>query len=439
MWIDRFGHFTKRQNLNMDISNTMETNNPPSIAKQIFNKVPEVTIYFWVIKVLCTTVGETASDFLNVNLNLGLKGTSIISGILLLIVLVIQIKSQKYRAWIYWAAVVLISVFGTLVTDNLTDGLKVPLEFSTVLFTILLVATFAVWYIKEKTLSIHSIFTRKREIFYWLAVLFTFALGTASGDLMAEKLGLGYGLTGIIVCITIAIFAIAWRLRLNAILSFWLIYIMTRPLGASLGDYLSQSKTHGGLGLGATITSEIFLSAIVLTVIYLALSKKDITAAEVLKEEMEEETEQTPKSVFIQVAATAIILILVSVGGYYWRQHVLNSDQSVDTSNSTTSSSTASSSSVHLSKLGDLSVFKTITQDMLNFVNAGNMSGATKRADDLEYEWDNAQAHLKSRDTAKWTEIDGYIDKVLREVRAVNPNQQSSKTALETLLSGLNN
>ena len=428
----------------MDTLNNTQENTSASIAKQLFNKVPEVTIYFWIIKVLCTTVGETASDFLNVNLGLGLKGTSIISGLLLLVVLAIQIKSQQYRAWIYWLAVVLISVFGTLVTDNLTDGLKVPLEFSTILFTVFLAITFALWYWKEKTLSIHSIFTRRREVFYWLAVLFTFALGTASGDLMAEKLGLGYALTGIIVCVTIAVFAIAWRLRLNSILSFWLIYIMTRPLGASIGDYLSQSKAHGGLGLGATITSEIFLAAIVLTVIYLALSKKDTTTAEVLKEEMKEETQQTPKSVIIQVVTTAIILTIVSVTGYYWRQHVLNSDQpvnstSVTTNSSSTSSSTPSSSNARLSKLGDLSLFKNITQDMLNFVNSGNMSGANTRANDLEYEWDNAQAHLKPKDTSKWTEIDNAIDKVLREVRAVNPNLQTSKSALETLLNALNN
>jgi hypothetical protein len=313
------------------------------------------------------------------------------------------------------------------------------LELSTIIFSVLLAATFALWYAKEKTLSIHSIFTRKREMFYWLAVLFTFALGTASGDLMAEKLGLGYSLTGIIVCVTIAIFAIAWRLGLNAILSFWLIYIMTRPLGASLGDYLSQSKLHGGLGLGATITSEIFLAAIILTVIYLVLSKKDITAAKVLEGEMQEESKQTPKNVFVQVAAVAFLLVLVSVGGYYWRQHVLNSDQPADTSTTTPSTSTALSSSAHLSKLGDLSVFKTITQDMLNFVNANNMSGASNRANDLEYEWDNAQARLKPKDGAKWTEIDRAIDKVLREVRAVNPNQQTSKAALETLQSALNN
>jgi uncharacterized membrane-anchored protein len=204
------------------------------------NKVPEVTIFFWIIKVLGTTIGETAADFLNVNLNFGLTGTSIVTGVLLIIALLFQFRSKKYTPWIYWTSIVLISVFGTLVTDNLTDALGVPLEVSTIVFSVLLGLTFLVWYLKEKTLSIHSIFTRRREAFYWLTILFTFALGTASGDLMAEGLGLGYLVTGIIVAVTIAVIALAWKKGLNPILSFWLIYIFTRPLGASIGDLLSQ-------------------------------------------------------------------------------------------------------------------------------------------------------------------------------------------------------
>ena len=245
-------------------------------GKEILNKVPEITIFFWFIKVLCTTTGETAADFLNVNLNFGLTGTSIVTGFLLLIALIIQFKANKYIPAVYWSAIVLISVFGTLVTDNLTDKLGVPLETSTIVFSLLLAATFALWFMKEKTLSIHSIFTRRREAFYWLAILFTFALGTAAGDLMAEGLGLGYLLTGVIVSVVIATFAFAWRLGLNSVLSFWLIYILTRPLGASIGDLLSQPAKYGGLGLGATMTSVIFLSAILGIVVYLTKTKKDV-------------------------------------------------------------------------------------------------------------------------------------------------------------------
>lgn len=196
----------------------------PTVEKQSFqyllNKVPEVTLYFWVIKILCTTVGETAADFLNVNLNLGLTGTSVVTGLLLAIALVVQFRTKKYIPTIYWLTVALVSVFGTLLTDNLTDKLGIPLEVSTVVFSVFLGLTFLLWYLKEKTLSVHSIRTRGREMFYWLTILFTFALGTASGDLMAEGLGLGYFVTGVIVASLIAIFALSWRFGLNSILAF---------------------------------------------------------------------------------------------------------------------------------------------------------------------------------------------------------------------------
>src|SRR5258708_1733083 len=180
----------------------------------ILSKVPEVTVFFWIIKVLCTTVGETVSDFLNVNLGFGLKGTSVAAGIALLVALVFQFRAKKYVPGVYWLTVVLISVFGTLVTDILTDSLGFPLEASTIVFSVALALTFGVWYAKEGTLSIHSIFTVRREGFYWSAILFTFALGTASGDLMAEKLGLGYLVTGLIVVAVITAAGVAWRLGL---------------------------------------------------------------------------------------------------------------------------------------------------------------------------------------------------------------------------------
>jgi uncharacterized membrane-anchored protein len=244
--------------------------------KQMLNKVPKITLYFWIIKILCTTVGETFADFLNTNLNLGLTGTSVVMGILLLIVLVFQFKSRKYIPSIYWLAVVLISVVGTLITDNLTDNFGVSLVTTTLIFAIALAITFIVWYVKEKTLSIHSIVTTKREAFYWVAILFTFALGTASGDLIAEKMDLGYLLSAIIFAGAIAVIYLAYKkFKLNAVWAFWIAYILTRPLGASIGDYLSQAHEDGGLGLGTTTTSIIFLLAILFTVIYLTKTKKD--------------------------------------------------------------------------------------------------------------------------------------------------------------------
>ncbi len=245
--------------------------------RQILNKVPEVTLYFWIIKILCTTVGETAADFLNSKMNLGLTGTTLVMGILLAITLFYQFRAKQYVPGIYWLAVVLISVVGTLVTDNLTDNFGVALETTTIIFGIALAAVFAVWYASEKTLSIHKINTIRREVFYWLAILFTFALGTAAGDLAAERYHLGYLLSAVIFGAGIAVVTAAHlRFKLNAVLSFWIAYILTRPLGASIGDYLSQAPADGGLGLGTVVTSAIFLSAILATVSYLAVTKLDV-------------------------------------------------------------------------------------------------------------------------------------------------------------------
>jgi uncharacterized membrane-anchored protein len=248
--------------------------------RKVLNKVPEITLFFWVIKILATTVGETAADFLNTNLNFGLTGTSIVMGVLLLAVLGVQFKLRKYVPGVYWLAVVLISVVGTLITDNLTDHFGVPLPVSTGLFAAALAATFATWFAVERTLSIHTILTSRREGFYWLTILFTFALGTAAGDLVAEKLNVGYllsafGFAAVIAAITVA----HLRFKLNAVVAFWLAYILTRPLGASLGDLLSQPTGNGGLGLGTVGTSALFLTAILSLVSYLAITRRDVLQA----------------------------------------------------------------------------------------------------------------------------------------------------------------
>jgi uncharacterized membrane-anchored protein len=247
-------------------------------GREMLNKVPEVTLYFWIIKVLCTTVGETASDYLNTNLNLGLTNTTYITGSLLLATLFFQFRARKYVPGIYWLSVVLISVVGTQITDNLVDNLGVTLVTTTIVFSIVLAAVFAAWYASERTLSIHTIYTTRREGFYWLAILFTFALGTAAGDLAAERLALGYWVSAVMFAGMIAAVAVShYWLRLNAVLAFWVAYILTRPLGASLGDYLSQARKDGGLGLGTTVTSVIFLGTILVVVVFLSLTRKDAT------------------------------------------------------------------------------------------------------------------------------------------------------------------
>jgi uncharacterized membrane-anchored protein len=251
----------------------------PSPGRQMLNKVPEITLYFWVIKILCTTVGETAADLLNENLGLGLTNTTYIMAAALIAVLVFQFRSRKYVPGIYWLAVVLISVVGTLFSDNLVDNLGVELQTTTIAFSAILACVFATWYWSERTLSVHTIVTTRREAFYWLAILFTFALGTSAGDLVAEKLELGFLPSVGIFAGAIAIVALAhFRFRLNAILAFWIAYILTRPLGASIGDYLSQPVEETGLGLGTILTSVIFLTTILALVVYLTITKKDLIA-----------------------------------------------------------------------------------------------------------------------------------------------------------------
>jgi uncharacterized membrane-anchored protein len=237
---------------------------------RLLNKVPEVTAIFWIIKILSTTVGETGADYLAVHVGLGSSTTTAIMASLLIVALGLQLRERSYVPWIYWLTVVLVSVVGTQITDFLTDKLEISLYISTAVFAAALAATFAIWYTIERTLSIQTIVTRRRELFYWAAILFSFAQGTAAGDLATEALGLGFQLGVIVFAVLIAAIALAYQLGVNPVLSFWLAYILTRPLGASLGDLLSQSRSYGGVGLGTIYTSLAFLAVIVALVAWVS-------------------------------------------------------------------------------------------------------------------------------------------------------------------------
>ncbi len=239
-------------------------------ANHLLNKVPEVTLAFWTIKVLATTVGETGADYLAVHMGLGTVLTGGIMAALLAAALTLQLRARAYVPWIYWLSVVLVSVVGTQITDALSDKLDVSLYTSTAIFALLLATTFVAWSAIERTLSVHTINTRRRELFYWAAILFTFALGTAAGDLATEALNLGFQVGVLVFGGLIAAVALAYYLGANAVLTFWLAYILTRPLGASLGDLLSQSRPNGGLGLGTIQTSAAFL--LVITALVAAVS-----------------------------------------------------------------------------------------------------------------------------------------------------------------------
>jgi len=421
----------------------MPTARTSLMTRTVMNKVPEVTIFFWIIKVLCTTVGESAADFLNYNLNWGLTATSIVTGVVFIVMLTIQMSLRRYVPTVYWLTVVLVSVFGTLVTDNLSDNLGVPLETSTIVFSVILGLVFLGWYLSERTLSIHSIYTRRREAFYWLAILVTFALGTAAGDLVSEGLGVGYlgtGLlcAGLIICITVA-----WRLGLDAVLAFWLSYILTRPLGASIGDYLAQPTSNGGLNLGVTVTSIIFLTAIVATIIFLSIRKPDVIvvpsdpdalAALDAPETAPHHRQESARTAVIQ---TVVVLLLVSIAGgifYTWRTNTLNAEANATAPVTSSSTSTGAS----YSPLGDMSAFTTIATDTVNLLRSGKQQEATTRITDLESAWDNAQATLKRKDATAWHAVDDKIDIVLRELRSTNPTVATEEQALDSLLSQMN-
>jgi uncharacterized membrane-anchored protein len=261
----------------------------------MLNKVPEVTLYFWIIKILATTVGETAADWLNETVGLGLSGTTLVSILVLAIALVFQFGTRRYVPGVYWFAVVAISVVGTLINDSMVESWGVSLVASTVGFSIALAATFSIWWAIERTLSIHTIVTSRREAFYWLAVLFTFALGTAAGDLLSERVDLGYLLSAGIFGGAIAlVYLMHRRYGLKAVPAFWIAYILTRPFGASIGDYLSQPVPDGGLGLGTTTTSALFLATILGLVIFLSITGRDRTEALTAEGKLEPEPQPAP-------------------------------------------------------------------------------------------------------------------------------------------------
>jgi uncharacterized membrane-anchored protein len=248
---------------------------PIHLAMQALRKVPEVTVYFWIIKLLTTGMGETTSDYLVRNLDP--KIAVAIGGIGLAASLILQLAVRRYVAWIYWLAVVMVAIFGTMAADVLHIGLGIPYVVSTVVFTIALAIIFVVWYMSEKTLSIHSITTRRRELFYWATVMATFALGTAAGDMTATTFGLGYFSSGVLFAVLIAVPALGyWLLGLNGILAFWFAYILTRPLGASFADWMGKPTSLDGMGLGTGQVSLCLAILIIGFVGYLTVTRKDI-------------------------------------------------------------------------------------------------------------------------------------------------------------------
>lgn len=242
--------------------------------RRTMRKVPEITLIFWVVKLLSTAMGEATSDFFVFKINPYLA--VILGGIVLIIALLIQFSVRRYIPWVYWFAVVMVAVFGTMAADVLHIQLVVPYAISTLLFSVCLVIVFIAWYKVEHTLSIHSINTKRRELFYWATVLATFALGTAAGDMTATTLGLGYFTSALMFSGLIVIPAIGnWLFKLNEVTAFWIAYVLTRPIGASFADWMGKSKVGGGLGWGNGHVGIVLSLIIIVFIGYMTFSRRE--------------------------------------------------------------------------------------------------------------------------------------------------------------------
>jgi uncharacterized membrane-anchored protein len=413
---------------------TAMTSRAPRSA--LLNKVPEVTVWFWIIKVLCTTVGESFADWINMQLGVGLVTTAIIFTVVFAVVLAWQLRTRRYRPFAYWLNVVVVSVTGTLYTDILTDQVGVPLWISTSVFAALLAVVFGVWFARERTLSIHSIVTLPRESFYWLAVLVTFALGTAIGDWTLELTGWSPGVSVLLPLGLIAVIALCWRTGANPVLSFWLAYILTRPLGANLGDWLASPKVPDqGLGLGTFLTSVVFLAAILATVVYLTATKADVIEEHVRQQRTaryHRPARELPLAALMAVAAVATGFLLNWAAA---QPHANALSEEEGAAPAPTERLTPQQASAHFPS-ADVAHFRSIASAMRASLQAGDQSAVTSGADQLEQAWDDDEDALKPMDGTAWTYLDSLNDAVLTSVRETK-DARAETQALDSLITAL--
>ncbi|ALO66690.1 hypothetical protein AS189_09515 [Arthrobacter alpinus] len=380
-------------------------------------KVPIITATFWTIKILSTTVGETFADYLAVNVGLGPLITTGMMLLLLAVALVLQFRTRRYTPWIYWLTVVLVSIVGTQITDFFTDTLGVSLYVSTAIFTALLIGVFTAWYFQERTLAITSIDTVQREAFYWAAILTAFALGTAAGDLATEALGLGFLMGSIIFGALIVACWIAVRAGAPAVAAFWLAYVLTRPLGASVGDLLTQDRNYGGMGVGSAITSVLFLSVIVILV---AREQVHVQRHGVLTKGQTAAGGRLRDVAWAGAGLVAIVVVATTVMG-------------VQVARAPASSAAAGPITANQGPLGDLSPFSTIVDDVTAKIEAGDLPAARARVKDLETAWDSSEAGLKPKSPSVWAVMDSAVDDELTSLRADQPDQASCLKATRNL------
>ena len=401
----------------------------------MLNKVPEVTIWFWIVKVLCTTVGESFADWIDTTLGVGLINTALAFTAVLIGVLAWQLSTRRYIPIVYWLAVVVLSVTGTLYTDILTDSQGVPLAVSSSLFAGVLAAVFGIWYARERTLSIHSIITAPRELFYWLAVLVTFALGTATGDWSLELTGWSPGASVLLPLGLIVAIVVAWRCGANGVLSFWLAYILTRPLGANLGDWLGSPRSDGGLGLGTAATSVIFLVAILATVLYLTRSRTDVTESRNRTHTSRVSNPTRERIMLGYYAVTAVTTAALLVWAHHEPHAAAPSEADTPVPATAPLSPKQATSPFPPAEIAKL---RTIAADTLAKLSSGDQAAASTRVTGLETAWDDAQPTLEPRDEQAWHFLDGEIDHVLKALRTPHPDKVAEATSLNTLLTSLN-
>ncbi|OIJ63963.1 hypothetical protein [Streptomyces mangrovisoli] len=411
-------------------------------GRLMLNKVPEVTVWFWVIKILCTTVGESFADWINMKLGVGLVNTAWIFTGVFVVVLAVQLRLKRYVPFPYWLTVVVVSVTGTLYTDILTDQLNVALWISTAVFSVLLAVVFGVWWLRERTLSIHAVTTPSRESFYWLTVLVTFALGTATGDWTLELTGWSPGVSVLLPLGLIASVTLFRKFGANPVLSFWLAYILTRPLGANIGDWLASPKVAQpgeptGLALGTFTTSLIFLGLILATVLYLTVTRSDVTETY--------EASHTPQAIADprreRVALAGFALLAVATGALLFWAHGRPHVGPAPEEDATSTVHLAPGVAVQKFPSPKVDALRTLASTALKDARSGNAAGAHKAAQSLRDLWDADQASLQPLDNTGWTFLDAQMDQVLKTFGIDHSNPPMSpahqEAELRTLLTDM--
>ncbi|GAB7005806.1 hypothetical protein JCM18899A_32790 [Nocardioides sp. AN3] len=411
----------------------------------MLNKVPEVTIWFWVIKILCTTVGESFADYINETLGFGLTNTMLLFTGIFIVVLTVQMRTKRYVPFPYWLTVVVVSVAGTLYTDMGTDQIGIPLWLSSTVFAVLLALVFGIWWLRERTLSIHSINTTPREAFYWLTVLVTFALGTATGDWTLELTNWPPAQSVLLPLGLIASIAALWKWGANPVLSFWLAYILTRPLGANIGDWLASPKVAAnpgdpvGLGLGTLWTSLIFLGAILATVIYLTVSRSDVVETY--------EAIHTPTVTTNphreRLGLVGIVVVAIAAGGVMIWGHNQPHATCDPTGASETMPACPKAAFSAAQTTAAVAKYKTMAQTAVAQDKAGNVTASHATVQKMRDDWDADSTSLQAVNQKTWTLLDGQMDAVLKtyaidhgKIQPAPPGQQEKE--LGTLLSDLN-